>query len=330
MNWIFFVGGKTGGHILPALTLSLEEKRCAKNILMITTKARLDTQIIADYPHVDRHVTCTLGSSGYPGLLGKVRVVWDLCTAFFYSLTLLLRYRPESVTSTGGILSLPVSYAAWLLRIPVIVYELNAVPGRAVRMIAPCAREVRVCFPHAQQYFKKSVLVEYPVRFTERDMIVPQRARQLLGLSEDVFTLFVSGGSQGSRFINAFVSELLSAHPSVQVIHQTGVHDVAHVQASYARMGIQSFVFAYNPEIALCYAAADRIIARAGAGSLFEILFFKKLALIIPLITKTTDHQYENARDMCAMHPELFVVCTQNELARQRESIEKFLFSSVR
>jgi len=326
MSWICFVGGKTGGHILPGLTLSLEDARYGNNSVFITTNAPLDMHIMRDYPHVDAHKPFAL-SGNYAGLAGKLRCIVPVALAFVKALSLLWHYKPIRVVSTGGLISLPVCYAAWLLRIPVIVYELNAIPGRATRVLAWCATEMRVCFLPAQRSFKKSVLVEYPVRFTERDRISKSEARNLLGLDENSWTLFISGGSQGSRFINNFIMRLLMSVHDVQVIHQTGIHDVALLREWYKNKGIPAVVFAYRADINVCYAAADRIIARAGAGSLFEILFFKVPSLIIPLITKITDHQCDNAYAMRDSHPSIFMVSTQDEIDAKRESIEKFLLN---
>lgn len=321
MSWICYVAGKTGGHIIPGITEAVSDRLKGHKILFITTDAALDASIMAQYPWIDKHEQLALGAVSYTTLWKKIKFLCTLTRAFFTSLKLLRTYKPVKVVSMGGYVSLPVCYAAWVLRIPVVIYELNAVPGAAVKLLAPLAQEVRVCFAQAQNYFKKSVLIEYPVRFSTDDILSPIEARRALGLDVNIFTLFVLGGSQGSRFINQFVQQFVQGRRDIQLIHQTGVHDIEAVRAWYAEQGIPALVFAYRADLHLCYSAADRIITRAGAGALFEILFFKKKTLVIPLQTVTTDHQIDNARAMEQEHTDLFRVLLQSEAPQFLSSI---------
>ena len=80
--------------------------------------------------------------------------------------TVLKKYRPTQIISTGGVISLPVFIAGWLLRIPRTLFELNAVPGKAARACAPFASTVHVCFASALPYFSahKTTLKPYPLK----------------------------------------------------------------------------------------------------------------------------------------------------------------------
>lgn len=327
---ILFVAGKTGGHILPAVTRAHAEKEKGNKTIFVTTRLPLDARIIDEYAHIDVHETVGIGTRPYGGVMGIIRCVIDTLFACMRSFLLLRKYRPAQVISTGGLIAIPVCFAAWVLRIPIIVYELNAVPGRAVRVLAWWATEMRVCFAQSQRFFKKSTVVHYPVRFSD-SLISKQEARRLLGLEQDRWTIFISGGSQGSHFINTTIMKLLKDRTRVQIIHQTGAHDITTLTDWYKNAGISAIVFVYRTDIELCYRAADRAIARAGAGSLFEHLFFKVPVLIIPLIAKSTDHQCDNAYAMQKMHPELFMVrlqkqFDQEEFDKQKASLENFLF----
>jgi UDP-N-acetylglucosamine:LPS N-acetylglucosamine transferase len=102
-----------------------------------------------------------------------------------------------------------------------------------------------------------------------------------------------------------------------QIIHQTGSRDQTDWHALYKRNNIPAVVFDYRDAIAPCYVAADLIISRAGAGMLFEILFFEKPSIIIPLEATTTSHQIDNAYAMNTEHPTLFTVIQHQALADQ-------------
>ena len=123
----------------------------------------------------------------------------------------------------GGYISLSVCLAARILHIPIDLFELNAVPGKAVTWLAPLARKIYVCFDQTKSFFKKEKveLTEYPIRFGSEDRIPKASAQVQLGLDPWKVTLLVLGGSQGSRSINELIKKLFIDHPefsfSVQV-----------------------------------------------------------------------------------------------------------------
>jgi len=129
------------------------------------------------------------------------------------------------------------------------------------------------------------------------------------------------GGSQGSFFINSLFKDWLekeeNRHSKIQVIHQTGNRDDRNWHSFYREMGIPSFIFSFYDNLKIFYSVADLVICRAGAGTLFELEFFKKLSLVLPLKTKQTSHQIFNAQEMAAKNPDLFVV--QNQSLKQED-----------
>jgi UDP-N-acetylglucosamine--N-acetylmuramyl-(pentapeptide) pyrophosphoryl-undecaprenol N-acetylglucosamine transferase len=131
-------------------------------------------------------------------------------------------------------------------------------------------------------------------------------------------TIFINGGSQGSVIINNCVKNWLNLNPHlyslIQIIHQTGTADPTNWQSLYNDLEIPAHVFSYKDDLSLCYAAADVVICRAGAGTLFESLFFKKPCIIIPLEASSTSHQKDNARAISRKYPELMTMATEHEI----------------
>ena len=134
---------------------------------------------------------------------------------------------PDVVMSKGGYGSVPTVLAAWLLRIPVIIHESDAKPGRANLLAASWAVKIAISFESAATYFSKRVQSKIartgiPIRKALM-RIEMEGARQYLGLERDVPTVLILGGSQGAMNINEIV---LSALPDLvsfaNVIHQTG------------------------------------------------------------------------------------------------------------
>jgi len=316
-----FVAGRSGGHILPALTIAEQYK--VKNptayIVFFTTHTALDTALVHEHPVVTHHIPLHL--ENIP------RAVWKLplyglhvLKTFIQSIYHLRKHRPSRVISTGGYIAIPVIFAARLLRIECELYTLDAVPGKAAKFIAPYVQTNTICFAQAAQHLlpSNSRLVAYPVRFATNTVPDTAPLYEQLHFSPNKRTLLIFGGSQGSISLNTLIRDWLvhdkDLCTKIQIIHQTGSSDATDWQGFYKDLAIPAHVFAYDNSMNRYYAIADLVIARAGAGTLFELAFFSKKSVIIPLETTTTNHQVDNAYAMAEMHPQLFDVITQNQI----------------
>lgn len=314
-DYICFVAGKSGGHLLPCITLA--KKICAhdasKKILFFTTQSKLDKQIIDSHDFVTKHIMVPLSSLSPRSFIAYgrffVTMLFSLYTSFYYLWTL----KPKKIISTGGAVSLPVCFMGALLRIPIELIELNAIPGKTVRALAPLATQVMTCFQETQKYFKqKTYLTQYPLRFSHQSRKERKEALSFLHLDQHKKTIFILGGSQGSVAINNLIKTWIEQIPfsknCMQFIHQTGTNDLTHWQEFYTIQGIEAFTFSFFNNLEYCYSAADLIICRSGAGTLFEVAFFNKPCITIPLETMTTNHQLDNARAFKKAHRETIIV----------------------
>ena len=322
---ICFVAGKSGGHIIPCLTIAEQYKKQHPHACMVffSSNTALDTQLLHNHPLLKKHLSLA------------TTTIWHLICLFFKSLYHLHKLKPEKVISTGGLVSVPVCIAAKLIRIPIELHEPNAAPGRAIKFLAPLAQSIYVCFKNAQQFFPKDKcrLVPYPIRLTEKEkLIAPHKARIHYKLDPHRKTIFVLGGSQGSLFINNVIKQLLEENEklrsAIQVIHQTGSHDKTNWHEMYQQYDVPAHVFSYTNSLAGCYAAADLVISRAGAGTLFETLFFQKPCITIPLEIKSTNHQLDNARAMAQEYPALFCVLRQQDISKDPSLLAKYILEN--
>lgn len=331
-QYICYVAGKSGGHIIPALTHAQRAVRENPDlkVLFFSTHSALDRSLLEHNQLVDVYQPLELGNVPRKKISAWPRFALQLMTVFFQTFRLLRRHKPVKVVSMGGYISVPVCYVARLLRIPFEVYELNVVPGEAVKLLSKTANVTHLCFAHTQTYMPQHAhcqLSAYPLRYTEQDKVDRQTACAALGLDSNKKIICVLGGSQGSRFINELLQSFIlqATMHDYGIMHQTGAADVEGVQEFYKKQGVTALVFAYRNDIHLCYAAADVIVARAGAGTLFEILFFQKPALIIPLETATTDHQKDNALTMQLEHPQFFKVLLQGDIEKNKQTFFDYL-----
>lgn len=213
---------------------------------------------------------------------------------FFQSVFILISFRPHVVFSKGGYVSLPVVFAAFLMRIPIILHESDSRMGLTNRLTARLAKRVCVAFESLLKS-PKYCLTGNPIR---SDILKgdAKTGYELTGFDDKLPVLLVWGGSQGAQQINDLLMADLERFTSCfQVIHITGKgkcevrgarcdedsNAALHTPHSTLKNYI-SFEYLGN-ELRDIYAITDLMIGRAGANSLFEIASLQKPNIIIPL-----------------------------------------------
>lgn len=306
---IIIVAARSGGHIIPALALA-HEYDADRPIYALTSESALDAALVRADDQVVRHETIPFSAAPvhwyeYPWAL--ITFVWSLirCIMLFW------QANPCLVINTGGAIGLPAVLAARLLGIPFELYELNAVPGRATRYTARIAHSVNTVFPEAQRQlsFAGAQMRGYPLRYADADKKPRAVAKEKLGIDSRMPVVLVLGGSQGAERLNHVASRVLSnSDRKLFVLHQAGVN--AEEYAEWYRDQkvdgrVQPFVDADT--LALWYSAADCAIARAGSGTIHELLFFEVPTVLVPLSGGSTEHQADNARAVSRHYPDLFM-----------------------
>lgn len=220
---------------------------------------------------------------------------------------LLAEFQPDVVFITGGFVAGPVALAAWRAHVPVFIYLPDMEPGLAIRRMSRFARRVGVTFPEVARWFPdKAVVTGYPVR-QEILALAGQRplAREQLGLAADSLVLLVFGGSRGARSINqALAAALPALLPHCQVVHISGALDWPAVEAQAASLPAELqpryHAYAYlHDEMPLALAAADLVVARAGASTLGEFPALGLPSILAPY-PYSGQHQDVNASYLAA------------------------------
>lgn len=326
-NYVCVVAGKSGGHILPAVTYAQQQKSDNEAILLITTSSKLDHLIAKKQLLVDKHIA--LNTTYYHNWLLQYPVLClQFLRIFCKSIALFMHYKPNKIITTGGFIAVPVCFAAKCLRIPILLFELNAQPGKAITLLSYIATNIFACFSQALKPLPSAILNPYPIRYTEKDIIEQKKAHQIIGFSPERKTLLILGGSQGSLGVNNIIKHWItdsSNIASIQIIHQIGDNESFDWKNFYQEKKIPSRVFRYCENLAPFYCAADLVISRAGAGSLFELVFFQKKAIIIPLELKSTHHQLSNAYEMQKKYPHLMHVIRQSEIYTVPDMLSEIL-----
>ncbi len=228
---------------------------------------------------------------------------------FFAALFTLFRIYPDVIISKGSYASVPVVLAASLLRIPIIIHESDAKPGRANLLAAKHATRIAVSYDSSIQYFKvevrgKIARVGIPIRKALQNPSPKTDAIARLGLDATVPTVLVVGGSSGAQRINeTLVDALTDILPGANVIHQTGKANFDSVKALSSVITEKSpfaaryhaFPFLAGAEFQDAVGACDLVVSRAGATSIAEISLWQKPAILIPIPEDVSHDQRTNA-----------------------------------
>jgi UDP-N-acetylglucosamine--N-acetylmuramyl-(pentapeptide) pyrophosphoryl-undecaprenol N-acetylglucosamine transferase len=233
--------------------------------------------------------TIHAGALNGVGFVQSVRGVIRLLQGLGDALRLLAGFRPDVVLLTGGFVGVPVAVAAWLRRVPSVVYLPDIEPGLALNLMARFARKVAVTTPESARYIasNKMVVTGYPVRAAfagvDRDA-----ARRRLGLPSDVPVLLVFGGSRGAQSINrAVVAGIERLAENCVVVQVTGATSWDEVAAAHAgkseNLRERWKIFSYlHEEMVDAMAAADLAVCRAGASALGELPCVGLPAVLVP------------------------------------------------
>lgn len=218
---------------------------------------------------------------------------------------LLALRRPAAIFTTGGYVALPVLLAASVLRIPVVMWDGNVVPGRSVRATARLAGSLAVTFESTCAALAGGKPPCYVTGTPIRDSRSVSRidARKALGVAAGEKLLLIFGGSQAVRRFNAAVAEALPRLVErVRVIHVTG--DAGYEEAVAGRDALpEELRSRYRPErfldeeMTLALAAADLVIGRAGSSTLAEVAAFGLPMVVVPY-PHAAGHQRRNAEEM--------------------------------
>ena len=300
---VVITGGGTGGHLFPALAVhgALLRRRPEAQVLFVGASEGVEATIL---PRLG-HAFCGLSVHQVKGRRwrGQVAALLALPSVVRQASRLLRECGAQVVLGVGGYASFPTGLAARLRRIPTVIHEQNAYPGLANRWLGRIASAVAVSFEAAAGFFPtgRVTVTGNPVRPEIRPGDAGE-ARRRLALSAGRFTVLIFGGSQGAHRINVATIEALprlaESRSHVQFLHATGERDVSAVEQAYEQHGFQARVEAFFQHMATAYAAADFVIARAGASTIFELAAVGKPALLVPYPYAANDHQRLNAEAM--------------------------------
>ncbi|WP_374163252.1 undecaprenyldiphospho-muramoylpentapeptide beta-N-acetylglucosaminyltransferase [Arcticibacter sp. MXS-1] len=298
---IIISGGGTGGHIFPAISIANALKRIdpETEILFVGAKGRMEMEKVpaAGYKIEGLPIQGFQRKSILKNLLLPFKILASLAKAK----ALIRDFKPDAAVGVGGYASGPLLHAAGRENIPYLIQEQNSYAGLTNKRLGAKAERICVAFDGMDRFFPadKILLTGNPIR-KDSVRIEGKREEALssFGLSPDKKTILVTGGSLGAGTLNRsmlagmfrFMSE------DVQVIWQTGKYYYQSVKEEIGdTAGPSVKITEFLNRMDLAYAAADVIVARAGAGTIAELCVVKKPVILVPSPNVAEDHQTKNA-----------------------------------
>lgn len=294
LNKVLICAGGTGGGIYPALAAAHELQALGlsrENLLWIGTQGEMEEELV---PRAGLRLEIISGGAivGVP-LWMKVRNGLKLIRSIGTAHRLLGQFRPDVMFMTGGYMAAPVALAAWLRRVPILIYLPDVEPGSTIKAVMPLARQVACTTAGSAAYVPdhKMVVTGYPVRPELRQAVTLSREAALahFDLRPERPTLFLFGGSRGAWQLNKALMEILPALLlRYQLIHISGSLTWPQVEANLANLSQAERAY-YRPypylheRMGAAFRAADLVVARAGASMLGEAPAFGLPSLLVPL-----------------------------------------------
>jgi len=304
---ILLAGGGTAGHINPAIAIAntIKAHEPDSEIAFIATAKGMENELVKKAGYDTYHIEM----SGLQRSLSprNIKTAYLYLTAPSKAKKLLKSFRPDVVVGTGGYLSWPLIKAAYSLGIPSAIHESNAIPGKAVKMVAGKVNRIYLNFPSAADAFKdksKIMVVGNPLIQDGQVERSDELFKKLDIPSSADCTVLAFGGSLGAEKLNSVMLDVAAKfnanRPNVFFILSSGGKRYETVMASAEKAGVSEskniriMQYIFNmPEWEAC---ADIVICRAGAMTISEIALMGKAAIIIPSPYVTNNHQYENAK----------------------------------
>lgn len=308
--------GGTGGHLFPGIAVAQQLRAMGHEPTLLISRKDVDAEASRKYGDLKFHTVQAIAkpatfSLRMPGFL------WKLARTYFTCKSIIRREKADAVIGMGGFTSLPPVRAGRMLGLRTFVHDSNAMPGRANRMTARWCTSVLLGLAEAAKYFPGSdcVVVGTPVREELQQLPSKADARARLALPVEGPVVLVTGGSQGAKNLNTMIVEAAKADAGVHYLIIAGKQDQPRV-AELAAGASNITVLGFCSDMPAAYAAADGVIARAGASTLTELSIIGKATFLIPFPYAADDHQTHNARVF--VEQGAAEMCAQRDLTTER------------
>ena len=299
----------TAGHINPGLAIAnkIKQEEPESEIIFIGTTRGLENDLV---PRAGYGLK-TIEAYGLSKQISiaNFKKMWATLMATGKAKKIIKEFKPDIIVGAGGYICGPVVWAANKEKIPVILHESNAFPGKAVKMLAPKAETILISFEEARSRIPNArniVCTGTPVKIVKKEYSQEEKKKILtsIGVNGNKPIVLVFGGSQGAQKINEAIIGILEnkMNKDYQIIWATGPKQFDIIKEELASKNIdinnienaKILPYIYNMEEIMN--VSNIIVARSGAMTITEISNLGKPSILIPLPNVSQDHQLYNAK----------------------------------
>ena len=315
---VLFAGGGTGGHLFPGIAVASEllSGDPVPRVVFVGSEKPLEREILSR-AWFEHRALSSCSPSLHPARLWKsLTANWR---AYRQAKQLLADLKPQVVVGLGGFASVPPVLAAYRAKLPIVLLEQNAIPGKATRWLSRFANVV--CLPGDE------VACEFPkpIRTVVTGNPLRREIAALAAVDADEPAkppmLLILGGSQGATSLNTLVGQAIDFSKASlngwRIVHQTGASHCEEMQQVYRAMQMTAEVVPFIPDMAEMYRQATIVVSRAGATTLAELACAGLPAILVPLPTSAHDHQLRNA-EVFAKQNAASIVMQSSDLLREQ------------
>ncbi len=306
---VIIAAAGTGGHINPGIAIAnkIKEKEKNSEIMFIGTERGIENDLV---PRAGYELK-TIEAYGISKKISLKTISNNIKTikGFAQAKKIIKEFKPDVVIGTGGYICGGTISEAHKLGIPTVIHESNAYPGKATKFLSKKLDKILLGFADAKKYFKdqeKVVVTGTPTKVKKQELTETDKEKILgaLGLSKDIPTILVFGGSQGAKAINDAMIPLIEKHKNknYQIIWSVGQkqYNIIKEEMSQKEIDINKIekvkVVPYIYNMSEIMNAIDIIVARSGAMTITEIALVEKPAIFIPLPSMSANRQIDNAK----------------------------------
>lgn len=328
----------TAGHINPGLAIAkkIQEEQKDSKIIFIGTTRGLENDLV---PRAGYELK-TIDAYGLSKKISidNIKKIVKTVKGFGEAKKILKEFNPDVVIGTGGYICGATISTAHKLKIPTVLHESNAFPGKAVKLLARKTNTILVSFKDAIERIKHAKKIVYtgtPVKIKKQNYTKEQKEEIIkkIGLNSQMPIALVFGGSQGAKRINNAIIKIIDSglNEKYQIIWATGPkqYDIIKEELENNHKNINNiknikiFPYIYNMEEIMNI--VDVIVARSGAMTITEIAKVGKPSILVPLPNVSHDHQLYNAKVL--QNIESADIILDNELTGEKlnKNIEKIV-----
>lgn len=298
----------TGGHLSPALSV-IEEIPKEWKIIFIGRKYIFegDKSISLEYDTINdlgiEFENLTTGRFQRKLTRDTIPSLIKLPTGFFTALKILHKHKPDIILGFGGYIQLPVIFAAFLMRIPVVIHEQTLEAGAANQISAKFAKKICISWESSRKFFPKDKIVFTGIPLRRK---IIEISKEKISTKKDRPQIFITGGSSGSHFINKLTEDSLGEIlVKYKVVHQTGdskkfndfdrLNTIRRTLSDELKENYILKKFINPAEFPKVMKDSDLVISRAGINTVSEILYFNKPCILIPIPFAQKNEQFKNS-----------------------------------